>query len=96
VIVRQMLRRIQVEDPGDTRFIPGEQVERADVLEENEKVQAEGKKTGDLQLHAARHHQSVAIDDSFISADRSRRPPESSPKPRSWARRTTCAASRKT
>ena len=24
--------------PGDTRFIPGEQVERADVLDENEKV----------------------------------------------------------
>ena len=38
VIVRQMLRRVQVDDPGDTAFIPGEQVERAEVLEENEKA----------------------------------------------------------
>src|SRR5204863_1223723 len=44
VIVRQMLRRVQVDEPGDTRFIPGEQVERADVLGENEKVIAEGKR----------------------------------------------------
>ena len=34
VIVRQMLRRVQVEDPGETEFIQGEQVERADLLEE--------------------------------------------------------------
>src|SRR5213079_3617182 len=34
VIVRQMLRRIEVEEPGDTPFIPGEQVERAELLEE--------------------------------------------------------------
>ncbi|HEX6362197.1 MAG TPA: DNA-directed RNA polymerase subunit beta', partial [Albitalea sp.] len=33
VIVRQMLRRIQIVDPGDSRFITGEQVERAEVLE---------------------------------------------------------------
>src|SRR5258707_4302954 len=43
VIVRQMLRRVQVLDAGDTRFIPGEQVERAEVLEENDKVVGEGK-----------------------------------------------------
>ena len=36
VIVRQMLRRVQIVDPGDTRFITGEQVERAEVLEEND------------------------------------------------------------
>src|SRR5437667_9050685 len=36
VIVRQMRRRVQVEDPGDTGFIPGEQVDTADVLERNE------------------------------------------------------------
>jgi hypothetical protein len=39
VIVRQMLRRVQIEEPGDSRFITGEQVERADVLEENEKLE---------------------------------------------------------
>jgi DNA-directed RNA polymerase subunit beta' len=43
VIVRQMLRRVQIVDPGDTRFITGEQVERAEVLEENDRVRAEDK-----------------------------------------------------
>jgi DNA-directed RNA polymerase subunit beta' len=43
VIVRQMLRRVHIADPGGSRFIQGEQVERADVLDENEKIAAEGK-----------------------------------------------------
>src|SRR5258705_8618988 len=46
VIVRQMLRRVSIVDPGETRFITGEQVERADVLDENDRATAAGKKTG--------------------------------------------------
>ncbi|HEX8739926.1 MAG TPA: DNA-directed RNA polymerase subunit beta' [Casimicrobiaceae bacterium] len=38
VIVRQMLRRVTVADAGDSRFIQGEQVERSDLLDENDKV----------------------------------------------------------
>ena len=49
VIVRQMLRRVQIVDPGDTRFIPGEQVERAEVLEENEKASRRRQEAGDLR-----------------------------------------------
>jgi DNA-directed RNA polymerase subunit beta' len=40
VIVRQMLRRVQITDPGDTRFILGEQVERSDMLDENDRTLA--------------------------------------------------------
>ena len=36
VIIRQMLRKAEVKDPGDTRFLRGEQVDRARVLEANE------------------------------------------------------------
>ena len=36
VIVRQMLRKVRVIDPADSRFLPGEQVERARAIEENE------------------------------------------------------------
>ena len=36
VIVRQMLRRALVVDPGDTKFIRGEQVEKAHLLDEND------------------------------------------------------------
>jgi DNA-directed RNA polymerase subunit beta' len=42
VIVRQMLRRVKVNDPGDTIFITDEQVERYRFQEENEKVTAQG------------------------------------------------------
>ncbi len=38
VIVRQMLRKAEIIDPGATRFLRGEQVDRARVLEENERV----------------------------------------------------------
>jgi len=42
VIVRQMLRRVKVMNPGDTSFISEEQVERSRFQEENERVVAKG------------------------------------------------------
>jgi DNA-directed RNA polymerase subunit beta' len=42
VIVRQMLRRVKVIDPGDTAFIADEKIERYRFQEENEKVVAQG------------------------------------------------------
>ena len=42
VIVRQMLRRVRITDPGDTVFIADEQVERYRFQEENDKVMAQG------------------------------------------------------
>ena len=43
VIVRQMLRRVQIRNPGDSKFIPGEQTERSDVYAENEGLLKDGK-----------------------------------------------------
>ena len=68
VIVRQMLRRVQVEDPGETRFIPGEQVERAEVLEENEKAQADGRKPATYSYMLLGITKASLSTDSFISA----------------------------
>ncbi len=68
VIVRQMLRRVQITDVGDTRFITGEQVERADLLIENEKMLAEKKNPAsfvDVLLGITKASLST---DSFISA----------------------------
>ena len=42
VIVRQMLRRVKVEDPGDTGFLIGSQVDKMAFAEENERVLAAG------------------------------------------------------
>jgi DNA-directed RNA polymerase subunit beta' len=41
-IVRQMLRKVTVTDPGDTRLLSGEQVEKYIFAEENEKAATEG------------------------------------------------------
>ena len=43
VIIRQMLRRVNIVDSGDTNFITGEQVERAEVMIANEQAIAAGK-----------------------------------------------------
>jgi DNA-directed RNA polymerase subunit beta' len=42
VIIRQMMRWIKVEDPGDTEFIVDEQVDRFRFVQENERVLDEG------------------------------------------------------
>jgi DNA-directed RNA polymerase beta' subunit len=42
VIVRQMMRKVRIEDPGDTTFLIGEQVDRMAFQEENERVKGEG------------------------------------------------------
>ncbi|GJL56915.1 MAG: DNA-directed RNA polymerase subunit beta' [Nitrospirales bacterium] len=42
VITRQMLRKIRIEEAGDTIFLPGTQVNRFDFEDENERVLAEG------------------------------------------------------
>jgi DNA-directed RNA polymerase subunit beta' len=43
VIIRQMLRKVEVVDTGDTAFLRGEQMDRARVLEANEKVTKDGR-----------------------------------------------------
>jgi DNA-directed RNA polymerase subunit beta' len=68
VIVRQMLRRVQIADAGDTKFIPGEQVERAEVLEENEAVEREGKRPGTFDYMLLGITKASLSTDSFISA----------------------------
>ena len=68
VIVRQMLRRVQIEDPGETSFITGEQAERADVLEENEKAERDGKKPATYSYMLLGITKASLSTDSFISA----------------------------
>jgi len=68
VIVRQMLRRLLIVDAGDTRFITGEQVERAELLHENEKIEAEGKKPAQYEHVLLGITKASLSTDSFISA----------------------------
>ena len=38
VIVRQMMRKVKIEDPGDTNFLEGEIVDKWDFMEENDRM----------------------------------------------------------
>jgi DNA-directed RNA polymerase subunit beta' len=68
VIVRQMLRRVSIVDPGESRFITGEQVERAEVLDENDRVVAKGKKPAVYEYMLLGITKASLSTDSFISA----------------------------
>ena len=52
VIVRQMLQKVEVKDPGESSFLAAEQVDKIEFIETNEKLEAEGKRmaTGDPVL----------------------------------------------
>jgi DNA-directed RNA polymerase subunit beta' len=63
-----MLRRVQIADPGNTRFIPGEQVERSDLLEENDRVMAEDKRPAIHENILLGITKASLSTDSFISA----------------------------
>jgi len=68
VIVRQMLRRIVVVDPGDSRFIREEQVERSEVLDENDRLKSEGKRPAEFDNILLGITKASLSTDSFISA----------------------------
>ncbi len=63
-----MLRRIEVDDPGDTPFIQGEQVERAELLEESEKAVKAEKKPATFRNILLGITKASLSTDSFISA----------------------------
>lgn len=68
VIVRQMLRRVNIVDAGDTSFIPGEQVERAEMLNENDRMDADGKRPATYENVLLGITKASLSTDSFISA----------------------------
>jgi len=68
VIVRQMLRRVQISNPGDSTYILGEQIERSELFDTNDRLRGEGKLPAtyvDVLLGITKASLST---DSFISA----------------------------
>jgi DNA-directed RNA polymerase subunit beta' len=68
VIVRQMLRRVVISEPGDSRFIREEQVERSEVLDENDKLIEGGKRAAHYEYMLLGITKASLSTDSFISA----------------------------
>jgi DNA-directed RNA polymerase subunit beta' len=68
IIVRQMLRKVRIEDPGDTEFLPGSQVSKMLFDEENERVLAKGGQPGLGKPVLLGITKAALTTDSFISA----------------------------
>ena len=68
VIVRQMLRKVVIDQPGDSTFIPGEQVEFNAFLEQNDTLQTEEKIVAKGQRALLGITKASLATESFISA----------------------------
>jgi len=68
IIVRQMLRRVRIEDVGDTEFVVGELVDKFSFQEENERVLGIGKRPATAQPVLLGITKASLSTDSFISA----------------------------
>ena len=68
VIVRQMLRKVEITDPGDTTLLSGDQVEITQVLEENEKADAADKEPARFERLLLGITKASLATESFISA----------------------------
>ena len=60
IIVRQMLRKVRITDPGDTTFLWGEQIDQLEFEDENKRVEEEGRQARRSRAGPARHHQGLA------------------------------------
>jgi len=68
VIVRQMLRRVEVTQPGDSKYLKGEQVEKAQVLDANDELAARGKESAQFVPLLLGITKASLATESFISA----------------------------
>ena len=67
-IIRQMLRKVEITAPGDTLFMKGDQVERAALREENDKIEREGKIPASYESILLGITKASLATESFISA----------------------------
>ena len=68
VIVRQMLRKVEITDPGDSRLIKGEQMTYTQILQINDELEAEGKQPAQYERLLLGITKASLATDSFISA----------------------------
>ena len=67
-IIRQMLRKVEAVDPGDTGLLPGEQLERNRVLDLNETAKAQNKQIARVEPLLLGITKASLATESFISA----------------------------
>ncbi|MGA9342648.1 MAG: DNA-directed RNA polymerase subunit beta' [Rhodanobacteraceae bacterium] len=67
-IIRQMLRKVEVTDPGDSRYLRGEQVDRMRVIEEATRAETRGEQPAMYQSILLGITKASLATESFISA----------------------------
>jgi DNA-directed RNA polymerase subunit beta' len=68
IIVRQMLRKVRITEPGDTQFLWGEQIDKLEFEEENERVEKKGGKPAEASPVLLGITKASLETDSFLSA----------------------------
>jgi DNA-directed RNA polymerase subunit beta' len=68
VIVRQMIRKCEILDAGDSEFLKGEQLEVAHVNIANRELEAEGKRPAEYEMQMMGITKASLSTESFISA----------------------------
>ena len=68
IIVRQMLRKVRVTDPGDTQFLWGEQIDKIEFEKENQRVETMGGKPAEAQPVLLGITKASLETESFLSA----------------------------
>lgn len=68
VIVKQMMKKVRIEDPGDTEFLIGEQVDRILFQEVNAKIKADGKRPAQGKPLLLGITKASLTTESFVSA----------------------------
>jgi DNA-directed RNA polymerase subunit beta' len=67
-IIRQMLRKIEIVEPGDSHYLRGEQIERVRINAENERAVAKGERPAEYQSILLGITKASLATESFISA----------------------------
>jgi DNA-directed RNA polymerase subunit beta' len=67
-IIRQMLRKVEIVEPGDSHYLRGEQIERVRINGENERAIAKGERPAEYQSILLGITKASLATESFISA----------------------------
>ena len=68
VIIRQMLRKVEIRVPGDTKFLKGEQLDRFHVMEENDRMATHDQEAAGFERILLGITKASLATESFISA----------------------------
>jgi len=68
VIIRQMLRKVEIVDTGDTQLLKGEQLDRSRVTDVNDRIHEQGKRAAAVEPVLLGITKASLATESFISA----------------------------